>query len=111
MAIAGLLVVCLLIIGCVQNHINVSSGTGTHELGPDDANSWQSSKDSQQSTDSINRLESKISGIDKSQNEIQETVNKTSQTQQDMRLRDETKDRNDPNLPRDTRKILYKEHK
>ena len=89
--------------------VNVSQGSGTHELGDPDANSWESSKDSQQSTDSINRLESKISGIDSSQNEIKETINKTSQTQQDMRQRDEVKDRLDPKIPREQRKILYKE--
>ena len=109
MAIAGLLVVCLLIVGCVSATINVSSGTGEHQLGPDKAQSYESSQDSQESVDSINRLESKISGIDRSQNEIQETVNKTSETQQDMRDRDEVKDRLDPKIPREQRKILYKD--
>jgi len=109
MAIAGLLILALLIVGCVQATINLSSGTGTHELGPDKDSRWESSKDTQQSTDSINRLESKISGIDSSQNEIKETVNKTSETQQDMRHRDEVKDRLDPKIPREQRKILYKE--
>ena len=30
MAIAGLFILALLIVGCVQATINVSSGTGTH---------------------------------------------------------------------------------
>ena len=109
MAIAGLLVIGLLIVACTTTTINMSSGTGRHTLGDDDASTWTSSKDSQENTDAINRVESKISGIDRSQNDIKETVNKTSQTQQDMRDRDEVKDRLDPKIPREQRKILYKE--
>ena len=104
MAIAGLLVVCLLMAGCISVSVHQAVDDGkTKEEG------YSKSEDTQESTDSINRLESKISGIDASQNDIKETVNKTSQIQQDMRHRDEVKDRLDPKIPREQRKILYKE--
>ena len=104
MAMAGLLVVCLLMLGCVtvSTHQAVDRGV-TKEEGD------SKSEDSQQSTDSIQELSHKISGIDKSQNEIQRTVNKTSETQQDMRDRDEVKDRLDPKIPKEQRKTLYKD--
>jgi len=108
MAIAGLLVLALLIVGCVQATINVSSGTGTHELGPDKDSRWVSSKDTQESTDSINELSSKISGIDKSNQEIQKDIHKTSETQQQQMKLDEQIDRHNLGLPKAQRKTLYK---
>ena len=75
MAIAGLLVVCLLMLGCVtvSTHQAVDRGV-TKEEGD------SKSEDSQHSTDSIQELSSKISGIDKSQNEIKRSVDKYSET-------------------------------
>ena len=109
MAIAGLFILDLLIVGCVQATINVSSGTGTHELGPDKDSRWVSSKDTQESTDSINELSSKISGIDKSNQEIQKDIHKTSETQQQQQMkRDEQIGRLNPRLPKAQRKTLYK---
>ena len=107
MAIAGLLVLALLIVGCVHATINLSSGTGTHELGPDKDSRWESSKDTQTTSNTSTELRSKISGIDKSQNDIKETVNKTSETQQQMK-RDEQIDKLKPRLPKAQRKTLYK---
>jgi len=109
MAIAGLLILALLIVGCVQATINVSSGTGTHELGPDKDSRWESSEDTQESTDSINELSSRISGIDKSNQEIQKDIHKTSETQQQQVQRDEAIDRLNPKLPKDQRRKLYKD--
>jgi len=108
MAIAGLLILALLIVGCVQATINVSSGTGTHELGPDKDSRWVSSKDTQESTDSINELSSKISGIDKSNQEIQKDIHKTSETQQQQMKRDGPIDRLNLVNPKAQRKTLYK---
>ena len=102
------IITALLLIGCVSNTINMSSGSGKHELGPDDDSAWSSSKDSQQSTDSIQELSSKISGIDKSQNKIRREIQKTSDTQLQMQERDETIDRLNPALPKHQRKQMYK---
>ena len=110
MAIAGLLILALLIVGCVQATINVSSGTGTHELGPDKDSRWESSKDTQTTSNTSTELRSKISGIDKSQNVIKETVNKTSETQQQMKW-DEQIDKLNPRLPKDVRRNLHKDKK
>ena len=109
MAIAGLLVLALLIVGCVQATINVSSGTGTHELGPDKDSRWASSKDTQESTDNINELSSRISGIDKSNQEIQKDIHKTSETQQQQMKRNEQIDRLNPRFPKQVRRNLHKE--
>ena len=108
MAIAGLLVLALLIVGCVHATINLSSGTGTHKLGPDKDSRWESSEDTQESTDSINELSSRISGIDKSNQEIQKDIHKTSETQQQQMKRDEPIDRLNLGLPKAQRKTLYK---
>jgi hypothetical protein len=101
----------LALVGCVQNTINMSSGSGRHELGPEEESAFTTSKDSQSSTDSIQELSSKISGIDKSQNEMTKTIQKTSETTQDMQDRDEAKDRLDPTLPKAQRQLLYKDAK
>jgi len=110
MAIAGILIVCLLLVGCVSNTVNMSVGEGGHTLGPktDKKSRWESSKDSQENTDSIKEMSSKISGIDKSQNEIKRSVDKTSTSQQQMQTRDEAIDKLNPNLPKETRKKIYK---
>ena len=107
-AILGTIFLCLLLVGCVENVINMSSGTGTHDLGPVDETKWDSSKESQQSTDSINELSSRISGIDKSNQEIKKNIDKTSETQQMQQKRNEAIDRVNPNLPKDERRKLYK---
>jgi len=111
MAIAGLLVLALLIVGCVQATINLSSGTGTHELGPDKDSRWESSEDTQESTESINELSSRISGIDKSNQEIQKDIHKTSEIQQQQMKRDEQIDRLNPRIPKDVRRNLHKDKK
>ena len=86
----------------------MSTGSGAHNLGPDKDSRWESSKDSQENTDSIKEMSSKISGIDKSQNEIKRSVDKTSTTQQKMQDRDETIDRLNKELPKHQRKQMYK---
>jgi len=108
MAIAGILIVCLLIVGCMNATINVSSGTGRHELGPDDATSWESSKDSQSASDVSTELQSKVSGIDASQNELTETINKQTEMLKDTRERDRAIDINNPELDKEERKKIYK---
>ena len=110
MVIAGLFILALLIVGCVQATINVSSGTGTHELGPDKDSRWESSADTQESTDSINELSSKISGIDKSNQEIQKDIHKTSETQQQQQMkRNEQIDILNSRFPKQVRRNLHKE--
>jgi len=80
-------------------------------MGPDKQSKWESSKDSQESTDAITEMSSKISGIDKSQNEIKRSVDKTSQTQQQQIERDETIDRLNKKLPKHQRRQMYKKDK
>jgi len=57
-ALAGILLVCLLLVGCVSNTVNMSVGEGGHTLGPktDKKFKWESSKDSQENTDAINSV-------------------------------------------------------
>ena len=113
MAMAGILLVCLLLVGCVSNTVNMSVGDGGHTLGPktDKKSKWESSKDSQENTDSIKEMSSKISGIDKSQNEIKRSVDKTSTSQQQMQTRDEAIDKLNPNLPKEQRQLIHKGQK
>lgn len=87
----------------------MSVGSGKHELGPEDTAKWESSKDSQSSSDSIKELSSKISGVDKSQNEIKRSIDKTSQTQQQMEERNEVVDRLNKGLPKHQRRQIYKD--
>ena len=111
MAIAGLLVVCLLLVGCATVNVNVSSGTGRHELGPDDATSWESSKDSQSASDTTTELQSKISGIDRSQNEITKNLDKQTDMMKQSRERDHAIDKASPDVPKEVRKTIYKRDK
>jgi len=74
----GLIVVCLLIYGCVNATINVSSGTGKHDVGPDDASSWRTDKDTQENSDTVMQLDSKVSGVDGSTEFIDRRIVKES---------------------------------
>ena len=109
MAMAGLLIVCLLLVGCVSNTVNMSVGEGGHTLGPktDKKSQWESSKDSQENTDAITEMSNRVSGIDKSTQKLHKDIKKTSQTQQDIKKRNEAVDRVNPELPRETRKSIY----
>ena len=106
MNIQVLLIGVTLVTGC--STVNVSQGWGKH--GPDKDTKWESSEDTQESTDSINELSSRISGIDKSNQEIQKDIHKTSETQQQQVQRDEAIDKLNPKLPKDQRKKLYKDN-
>ena len=90
--------------GCANSSVHVVIG----DDGVTGQGGYEKSADSQENIDSIREMSSKISGIDKSQNEIKRSVDKTSTTQQQMRERDYKKDTLDPDIPKEDRQKIYK---
>jgi len=103
-----ILLIILVLIGCVQATINVSSGTGEHDVGPDDEASWKFSKDTQSASDVNNSLSSRVSGIDKSNQEITKNLNKQTEVMKQSRERDRAIDVNNPVLDKSERNKIYK---
>ena len=103
MALAGVLILCLLVLGCINisNHLATGGGETTQE-------GYSKSEDTQSASDTTTELQSKVSGIDASQNELTETINKQTEMLKDTRERDRAIDINNPELDKEERKKIYK---
>lgn len=96
----------LLIIGCVNIATHVAIGEGETDQG-----GYSKSEDTQFASDVSNEVASRISGIDRSNQEITESMNKTTEMLKQSRDRDFAIDKASPNVPKETRNKLYKRNK
>jgi len=97
------LLLAAVLVGCVNvaTHQAVDRGVTEQE-------GYSKSEDSQASSDISNEVASRISGIDKSNQEITKNLDKQSKMLKQTRDRDYEKDKLDPAIPREHREKLYK---
>jgi len=105
MATLALVIVFMLVIlyGCVNVSVHQAVDDGrTKEAG------YTRSSDSQTASDTTTEMQSRISGIDKSNQEITKNLDKQTDMMKQSRERDHAIDQASPNVPKDLRKKIYK---
>lgn len=90
--------------GCVDVSTHMIVGPGT----TDETGGYTKTQDTQTASDVNNEVASRISGIDKSNQEITKNLDKQTKMLKENRERDYVKDKSDPHLPKEKRKKLYK---
>ena len=100
---AGISLLFLVQISClnISQHVAVNKG----ETGQ---GGYDKSEDTQSASDTTTELQSRISGIDKSNQEITKNLNKQTEMMKNSRERDFQVDKSSPDVPKETRKKIYK---
>ena len=102
-AIVLVFISILLAQGCVNVSTHTVVGPGTTEQ-----EGYSKSADTQTASDVSNEIASRISGIDKSSQEITKNLDKQNQMLKQSRERDRAIDVNNPGLDKNKRKKIYK---